>query len=165
MSYYDTPWPVAYPWERHVPVPGWGFTPNLAGPSRVGVGDDCPYATSGLGLDVPIHFPVIGTQHFQIPIEDMAKHAVDAAWPDIQAKIQTEYKQIIADAIARVEAEIPVIINKNTGSLSTDIWKALQPKLEVEIDKVSGTAKTGVGLFAVISLATTILAAMWVKAK
>lgn len=40
MNYYDTPWPVAYPWEQHVPVPGWGFTPNLAGPVRLGVGTD-----------------------------------------------------------------------------------------------------------------------------
>jgi hypothetical protein len=39
-SYWANPWPVAFPVEPHVPVPGWGFTPNLAGRAKVGVGDD-----------------------------------------------------------------------------------------------------------------------------
>jgi hypothetical protein len=36
---YATPFPVAVPWEMHAPVPGWGFTPNLAGPRTIGVGE------------------------------------------------------------------------------------------------------------------------------
>jgi len=38
--YWANPWPVAFPVEPHVPVPGWGFSPNLAGPARLGVGAD-----------------------------------------------------------------------------------------------------------------------------
>lgn len=38
-SYWANPWPIAQPMEPHMPVPGWGFTPNLAGRDRVGVGE------------------------------------------------------------------------------------------------------------------------------
>jgi len=39
-SYWANPWPVAFPAEPQMPVPGWGFTPNLAGGAKVGVGAD-----------------------------------------------------------------------------------------------------------------------------
>jgi hypothetical protein len=39
FDYYKTPQPVAYRDEILAPVPGWGMTPNLAGPRIIGVGD------------------------------------------------------------------------------------------------------------------------------
>jgi len=36
---YQNPYPVAFPYEKYLPLPGNGFTPNLAGPARLGVGD------------------------------------------------------------------------------------------------------------------------------
>jgi hypothetical protein len=42
MISYHNPFPVAFPYEGHVPVPGWGFTPNLAGPAMLAVGASDP---------------------------------------------------------------------------------------------------------------------------
>ena len=39
MISYENNFPVSFPWEVLSPVPGWGFTPNLAGPRMIGVGD------------------------------------------------------------------------------------------------------------------------------
>lgn len=43
----------------------------------------------GLGMDIPISTP-IGTTHVQVPIENVVSSAIDAAWPNLQKKIQTE---------------------------------------------------------------------------
>jgi len=40
---YQNPYPVAFPYEKYLPLPGTGFTPNLAGPARLGVGEIGPY--------------------------------------------------------------------------------------------------------------------------
>jgi hypothetical protein len=45
-SYWANPWPIAQPAEPHMPVPGWGFTPNLAGRERIGVGDTTTSAST-----------------------------------------------------------------------------------------------------------------------
>lgn len=39
FDYYKTPHPVAYRDEILAPVPGWGMTPNLAGPRIIGIGE------------------------------------------------------------------------------------------------------------------------------
>lgn len=40
-NYYRNPGPVYGPWgDKMEPVPGWGPLPNMAGPARVGIGQN-----------------------------------------------------------------------------------------------------------------------------
>jgi len=177
MLTYKNPAPIAFYSERYAPVPGWGMCPTLAGPGVIGIGHYQPrsrggaswvqavlprprptsapvdyYKTqrlSGLGYDLVIKAPApIGNQHVSIPIEDMAKHAVDAAWPTAQQKI---------------EAEFPKLLSQAQAAVINDLWPKLQPKLRTEVDyALAKGQKTAalVGLAVVVAIAVS---AMWVK--
>jgi hypothetical protein len=178
MLTYKNPAPIAFYSERFAPVPGWGMCPTLAGPGVIGIGAYQPRSSgmhaswvqprhasyapspggygpsarhrlSGLGYDLVIKAPApIGNQHVQIPVEDMAKAAVNAAWPTAQQKI---------------EAEFPKLLSQAQAAVINDLWPKLQPKLRTEVDyALAKGQKTAalVGLAVVVAIAVS---AMWVK--
>jgi len=104
---------------------------------------------SGLGYDLVIKAPApIGNQHVQIPIEDMAKHAVDAAWPTAQQKI---------------EAEFPKLLNQAQAAVINDLWPKLQPKLRTEVDYALAKGQKTAALVGVAVVVAIAISAMWVK--
>jgi hypothetical protein len=150
-QYYRTPWPPAMPYERWVPVPGWGMNPQLAGGRRVGVSGIGGY-NGALGYDVPIS--AFGQKTtLKIGIEEAVKKmALDAA----------------AAAIPLVEKKLlPVVLDKAADALVNDAWPRMQPKLRVEIDRAIAIAKTEVRrdltIVVLALLVTGAGAAWWVR--
>jgi hypothetical protein len=81
MISYRNPYPVAFPEEPHAPVPGWGFTPNLAGPAMLAVGDDVGKVSFDIAYE-PSSAPVHGVG--QDPISTLTQQQALAAWGAIQ---------------------------------------------------------------------------------
>ncbi len=186
MSYYESPGfyanpgPVMYADEQQAPVPGWGLRPEMAGPSRVGVGglgQGCVWipepwggarvcrpsarpalsaaALAALGYDVPIS--VMGqktTLHIGIEgaVKEMAQDAAAAAWPPIKKK---------------VEAEMPALLNMATKEVMTNLvpklLPILQPAIRTEIDYALGKARTMAIVGGIVFVGALAGAALWIK--
>jgi len=77
-----------------MPVPGWGWPANSAGPRRVGVG--------GLGETYNMSLPLIGQTSADLPVSRMATDAVNAAMPAIQAQLPA----IIEESAAQIRMTV-----------------------------------------------------------
>jgi len=88
-----------------------------------------------LGMDIPIKTPV-GTQHIDVPIEAIANKAIEAAWPNLQQKLEAE---------------------------STKILNQAQPRLRSEIDRGLKQARTTGYIIGAAIVASVFAAAWWVK--
>jgi len=53
-------------------------------------------AYQALGLNYPITLPVVGTQNINVPVDKMAQDAINAAWPVLKARLDSELPAIIA---------------------------------------------------------------------
>ena len=144
-NYYQNPRPRFYADEKQAPVPGWGVTPNMAGPRRIGVGG---YG-DGFGYDLTISTP-IGKQKFSIPIEktidDTSAMAVKAAWPPLQKKL---------------EAEFPKLLSMASGEVVNNLWPQMQPKLRKEVNYAIGQARQTGYIIGGAVVASVWLAAWW----
>lgn len=66
-----------------------------------------------LGAVYPIKFPSpIGTQNVNIPVEQMATDAINAAWPTLQSKLNTELPKLVAKAAPTLQNQVrgPLIL-------------------------------------------------------
>ena len=62
--------------DFYMPVPGWGWPVDSAGPRRVGVG--------ALGETYNVNLPIYGATTMDIPVSQMAADAANAAVPVIR---------------------------------------------------------------------------------
>lgn len=131
--------PAYYSGNGYVPAPSYAQFPSPYGHRPV----------SGLGYDLVIKAPApIGNHTISIPIEDMAKHAVDSAWPEAQKKI---------------EAEMPKLLNQAQAAVVDKLWPVMQPKLRAEVDYALAQGKKTAALVGVAVVVAIAISAMWVK--
>lgn len=65
MPYRNPPAPYLRGWQ-HVPVPGWGVNPAVAGPRRIGVGQ-APRMVIGPGVAQPVVARAFARQEAAFP--------------------------------------------------------------------------------------------------
>jgi len=111
----------------------------------------------GLGYDLIIGTP-LGDQKITLPLEqmtkDLTKTAIDAAWPDVQNKINGMMPGLLATA---EQQAVTVILPK------------VMPKVEAEVNKVVNNTVTSLTPAAVgavgLLVASTWFAAWWVRKR
>jgi tetrahydromethanopterin S-methyltransferase subunit C len=92
---YANPYPVSFPWELHSPVPGWGFTPNLAGPRMIAVGAvDEPVVGWPIALGVGA---VVGYSAYALLHPSLRRRAIEHHQPVAE---ETTTSMAVAGALA-----------------------------------------------------------------
>lgn len=106
-------------------------------------------ASYNISLNTP--FGRVGSS-IDIPVEQAARDAVNAAWPPLQQKLEAEAPRLIGQVWPglqqKLQAEVPVLIGQLRPALSTAISseapkliKILMPALEAELPKVLAKAQ------------------------
>lgn len=70
---------------------------------------------SSLGATYWINLPVIGKQRVDIPLEQVARDAANAAWPPVQAKLRAEIPKFMAQATPVLEKQVKLLRNTLIG--------------------------------------------------
>ena len=101
------------------------------------------YAAVGFGYDLIVDTP-IGKQTISIPLEqaasDAAKVAVEAAWPEVQK---------------RVNEDLPGVVNKALDQA--------QPRVRAEADRAVDEASKRAAMIATGLGVAMVLSALWVR--
>ena len=149
--YYRNP-PITYD-DIGAPVPGWGANPLLAGPKMVGVGG---YDGLGYYVDIPVTTPFKNfSVGFNIPLEDMATNAANAAAPPLQkalmdalpgilsqaqaagqAALQAQLPNILAQGQKAVQAQVPMLIAQASNELQNALPSVLSQAQNAAITKL-----------------------------
>lgn len=82
-----------------------------------------PTLATGLGTDFTVNLPVVGAQTVSIPVDDIARQVVEAAWPALKQKLESDVQPRIDDAVSAIKRTYFIVgIATITASLLAAIW-------------------------------------------
>jgi hypothetical protein len=102
-------------------------------------------ASYNIGLNTP--FGRVGST-IDIPVEQAARDAVNAAWPPLQQKLEAEAPRLIGQVWPglqqKLQAEVPHLIDQLKPALEAEapkLIKSLMPTLQAEVPKMLSKAQ------------------------